>query len=87
MTHDDIYRLAIQAYLIDKVDCSDTVFVKGDVEEVYLFAELVEQEGCNRGFKQGIQNAISNLLILNEAADGRHNYYKHAALYLEEFLK
>ena len=57
MNRDDIYRLARDAFLMDKHDCSDDWFVRADIDEknVVEFAALVvaaEREACARIFEE-----------------------------------
>lgn len=77
MTRDDIIRLAVQAGVLDKIDCSNDYFVRGDafVAEIELFAELVaaaEREAC------------AKLLDEMAAKDRLTNYYVVAALAIRE---
>ena len=51
MTRDDIMRMAREAWLMDKHDCSDDWFVRADIDEknIFEFAALVaaaEREAC-----------------------------------------
>lgn len=51
MTRDDALRLAMDAMLLDRHDCSDDYFIRGDahIEEIVGFAGLVaaaEREEC-----------------------------------------
>ena len=51
MTRDDIIRMAREAWLMDKHDCSDDWFVRADIDEknIFEFAALVaaaEREAC-----------------------------------------
>jgi hypothetical protein len=51
MTREDIIRMAREAWLMDKHDCSDDWFVRADIDEknIFEFAALVaahEREAC-----------------------------------------
>jgi hypothetical protein len=51
MTREDIMRMAREAWLMDKHDCSDDWFVRADIDEknIFEFAALVaaaEREAC-----------------------------------------
>ena len=45
MTREEIYRLARDAWLMDKHDCSDDWFVRADIDEknIVVFATLVAE--------------------------------------------
>jgi endonuclease YncB( thermonuclease family) len=72
MTRDEVIRLAMEAGLLDKVDCSDDYFIPGDafVEEIEAFAELVteaEREKVakwmiEKGYATGHGDTVEDLL-------------------------
>jgi endonuclease YncB( thermonuclease family) len=72
MTRDDIIKLAMNAGLLDKADCSDDYFIPGDafVEEIEAFAELVteaEREKVakwmiEKGYATGHGDTVEDLL-------------------------
>lgn len=72
MTRDDIMRIAREAWIMDKHDCSDDWFVRADIDErnIFEFAALVaaaEQEKVARwmirkGYATGHGDTTEDLL-------------------------
>ena len=71
MTRDDIIRMAREAWLMDKHDCSDDWFVRADIDEknIFEFAALVAAEK---------EKQIINILERLQQHPDFHNYYTYA---------